>query len=64
MQALGVTLLSATKVKLEGKNLFPFAVTIKYKGLTIVRTSEQTTVTFSNGESVIVKEETPCIVEM
>jgi hypothetical protein len=64
MQALGVTIYSAEKIKLEGKNLFPFAVTIKYKGLTIVRSSEQTTVTFSNGESVIVKEETPCIVEM
>lgn len=64
MQALGVTIYSAEKVKLEGKNLFPFAVTIKYKGLTIVRSSEQTTVTFHNGESVIVKDEAPCIVEM
>ncbi len=64
MQTLGVTILSSTKVKLEGKNLFPWAVTIKYKGLTVVRGLEQTVVTFSNGESVIVKEETPCIVEM
>lgn len=64
MQALGVTIYSATKIKLEGKNLFPFAVTIKYKGLTIVRTAEQTTVTFENGESVIVKDEAPCLVEM
>jgi uncharacterized protein YlzI (FlbEa/FlbD family) len=64
MQTLGVTILSATKVKLEGKNLFPWAVTIKYKGLTIVRGLEQTTITFVNGESVIVKEEQPCIVEM
>lgn len=64
MQTLGVTIYSAEKVKLEGKNLFPFAVTIKYKGLTIVRSSEQTTITFSNGESVIVKDEAPCIVEM
>jgi hypothetical protein len=64
MQALGVTIYSATKIKLEGKNLFPFSVTIKHKGLTIVRTSEQTTVTFENGESVIVKDEAACIVEM
>lgn len=64
MQALGVTIYSATKIKLEGKNLFPFSVTIKYKGLTIVRTAEQTTVTFENGESVIVKEESACMVEM
>lgn len=64
MQSLGVTILSAAKVKLEGKNLFPWPVTIKYKGLTVVRSSEQTVVTFINGESVIVKEEEPCIVEM
>jgi hypothetical protein len=64
MQALGVTILSATKVKLEGRNEFPWAVTIKYKGLTIVRGLEQTVVTFSNGESAIVKDEQPCIVEM
>ena len=64
MQALGVTILSATKVKLEGRSLFPWPVTIKYKGLTIVRAAEQTVVTFLNGESAIVKDEQACIVEM
>ncbi len=64
MQAMGVTVLSGTRVKLEGRNLFPFAITIKYKGMSIVRGQEQTTVTFTNGESVIVKDEAPCIVEM
>ena len=64
MQVLGVSVYSATKVRLEGRNLFPFPVTIRYKGLTIVRAQEQTTVTFPNAESVIVKDEAPCIVEM
>lgn len=64
MQTLGVTILSSTKVKLEGRNLFPWSVTIKFKGLTVVRGLEQTVITFSNGESVIVREEQPCIVEM
>lgn len=64
MQALGVTILSGARVRLEGKNLFPWTVTIKYKGLTIVRGAEQTTVTFANGESVIVRDEAACIVEM
>ncbi len=64
MQSLGVTIISATKVKLEGKNLFPWTVTIKYKGLTVVRNGEQTVVLFPNGESAIVKDEQPCIVEM
>jgi hypothetical protein len=64
MQALGVMIHSATKIKLEGKNLFPWPVTIKYKGLIIVRGLEQTVLTFANGEGVIVKDEQPCIVEM
>jgi hypothetical protein len=64
MQALGVTIFSATRVKFEGRNLFPWAVTIKYRGLVIVRGIEQTVVTFANGESVIVKDELPCIVEI
>ncbi len=64
MQTLGVTILSQRKVRLEGKNLFPWPVTVKYKGLTVVRGLEQTVITFPNGESVIVKEETPCLVEM
>ncbi|HRQ24323.1 MAG TPA: hypothetical protein PLF42_12920, partial [Anaerolineales bacterium] len=64
LQALGVTILSSTRVRLEGRNPFPWQVTVKYKGLTITRGMEQTTVTFINGESVIVKEEAPCIVEM
>jgi hypothetical protein len=64
MQTLGVTILSSTRVRLEGRNLYPWPVTIKYKGLTIVRSMEQTTVTFINGESVLVQDEAPCIVEM
>ncbi len=64
MQALGVTIFSASKVRLEGKNLFPWTVTIKYKGLTVVRGAEQTVVMFPNGESAVVKDERPCVVEM
>jgi hypothetical protein len=64
MQSLGVNILSSTRVKLEGKNLYAWPVTIKYKGLTVVRGIEETVITFINGESVTVKEEEPCIIEM
>src|SRR5258706_1371626 len=64
MQALGVTILSATRVRLEGRNLFSWPVTIKYKGLVIVRGADQTVVTFANGESAMIKDEQACIVEM
>jgi hypothetical protein len=64
MQSLGVNILSSTRVKLEGKNLYAWPVTIQYKGLTVVRGIEETVITFINGESVTVKEEEPCIIEM
>jgi hypothetical protein len=64
MQALGVTIFSSTRVRLEGMNLFPWPVTIRFKGLVVVRGLEQTVVTFANGESVMVRDEQPCIVEI
>jgi len=64
LQALGVTIFSSTRVRLEGMNLFPWPVTLRFRGLVIVRGLEQTVVTFANGESVIVRDEQPCIVEI
>lgn len=64
LQTLGVTILSATRVRLEGKNPFPWPVTIQYRGMTIVRGAESTTVTFAKGGSAVVKDEAPCIVEI
>jgi hypothetical protein len=64
MQALGVTLLSSTRVKLEGRNPFPWPVTLAYRGMTIARGMDETVVTFVNGESINVKDEKPCIVSV
>ena len=60
--ALGVTILSPTRVRLEGKNPFPWPVTVKYRGLTIVRSLEETIVTFPNGATTKVTEVAPVIV--
>ncbi len=64
MQTLGVTLLSSTRVKLEGRNPFPWPVTLAYRGVTIARGMDETVVTFVNGESVNVKDEKPCVVSV
>jgi hypothetical protein len=64
LEALGVKIFSAQRVGLAGKNLFPWPVTIKYKGLTIVRAHDKTVVTFLNGETVTVTDTAPCVVEM
>jgi hypothetical protein len=62
MKVLGVGILSATRVKLEGDNPFPWDVTINYKGLKVIRGQKQTEVIFANGKSVTVTDTTPTIV--
>jgi hypothetical protein len=64
LQVLGVQVLSAGRVRLEGENPFPWVVTIHYRGLKVVRGLNQTVVTFANGKSVTVTDTSPCIVQM
>ncbi len=64
LQTLGVTVLSSTRVRLEGKNPFPWPVTIRYRGLTIQRGMDSTKIVFHNGKSVTVTSLAPCVVEM
>jgi hypothetical protein len=62
MHALGVTILSPTRVRLEGRNPYPWTVTVKYRGLTVVRNLEDTVVTFPNGATVKVTDAAAVIV--
>ena len=64
LQVLGVQILSATRVRLEGENPFPWEVTASYRGLKVVRGLDKTVVTFANGRSVTATDTSPCIVEM
>ncbi|HEY5729860.1 MAG TPA: hypothetical protein VIS72_07390 [Anaerolineales bacterium] len=54
MKVLGVEIISATKVRLEGENPFPWDVTIGYKGLKVIRGTKKTEIIFANGKSVTV----------
>ncbi len=58
LDTLGVDLLSPTRVRLHGENPFPWPVTVKYKGLTVIRHMSQTEVIFPNGQSVTVSDPT------
>jgi hypothetical protein len=49
LQTLGVTIFSQRNVRLEGRNPFPWPVTLRYKGLSVVRDADETVVTFPNG---------------
>jgi hypothetical protein len=64
LQVLGVQILSSTRVKLEGENPFPWDVTIRYKGLKVIRGLNKTEVFFSNGKSVTVTDSMPVLVTM
>lgn len=64
LQTLGVRIVSPTRVYLEGQNPYPWPVTIKYRGLTVLRGLQATEVIFPNGEKVTVTETTPCMVAM
>ncbi len=59
---LGVTLLAPDRVRLEGSNPFPWPVTLKYRGLTVQRGLDSTTVTFPNGAEAVVTSTDPTLV--
>jgi len=64
LQVLGVEILSATRVRLEGDNPFPWDVTVQYKGLKVIRGQKKTEVIFPNGKSVTVTDAESTIVEL
>ncbi|MGE5251835.1 MAG: MGH1-like glycoside hydrolase domain-containing protein [Bacteroidota bacterium] len=63
LRSLGVTYLAPDRVRLEGKNPYPWPVTLRYKGLVVVRNAEETAISFPNGATASVKQEEPVVVE-
>ena len=63
MQTLGVRVIGPRKVYLEGRNPFPWPVTVRHKGLTVVRGLAATTVTFPSGHAATVTGEASQFVE-
>jgi hypothetical protein len=64
LRVLGVEILSVSRVRLEGRNPFPWDVKISYKGLKVLRGQEKTVVVFANGKSVTVTDIDPVIVSL
>jgi hypothetical protein len=52
LKILGIRIITAEKIILEGKNPFPWPITVKYKGTTITRHEIDTIINFHNGETV------------
>ncbi len=62
LKALGVEIQSPNRVILSGENLFPWPVTVKYKGLTVTRLMGQTEVIFPNGQPVLLNDPTNAVI--
>jgi len=64
LKILGVEILSANRVRLEGSNPFPWDVSVEYRGLKVIRGANSTEVIFPNGKSVTVTDLEPTVVQM
>ena len=63
MHALGLRIVSPRKVYVTGRNPFPWPVTIRHKGLTVVRDGDGARISFPSGRSATVAGETAQVVE-
>ncbi len=59
LNILGVKILSSTKVEITGSNPFPWPVTIKFRGLTVVQQEKKTLVIFSDGQNLTLDNSHP-----
>ena len=64
LEILGVRILSSRRVALQGHNPFPMPITIKFRGLTILREQKQTKITFPGGQTAVVRNPNPRIVTL
>ncbi len=63
LKVVGVRLISPRRVFLEGHSPFPAPVTVRYKGVTIVKDAQTARVTFPSGRTVTVSDPAPQFVE-
>jgi hypothetical protein len=64
LDTLGVRIISPKRIFIEGFNPFPWPVTVKYRGTTILRQKEKTTVVFPDGQTLSTDKTTPSIITL
>jgi hypothetical protein len=62
LETLGVRIYSTKRVDVSGFNPFPWPVTVKYRGLTVLCQADKTTVIFSDGQTTTVTDPAPCCI--
>jgi hypothetical protein len=64
LDVLGIKFVHARRIFIEGTNPFNWPVTVKYKGTTVYKQQDKTTVIFPDGQTVTIKNPAPCLVTL
>jgi hypothetical protein len=57
LKIIGIKIINSNKLQVSGFNPFPWPVTIKFRGLTVVRQEKKTLVIFSDGQNITIDNE-------
>jgi hypothetical protein len=64
LEILGVKIYSPSRLEISGGNPFPWSVTIKYRGLTVVHQKDKSMIIFSDGQNLTIDNQTPKIINL
>jgi len=64
LKVLGVQISSSMEISLCGFNPYPWPVTVKYRGLTVLRLKDSTVITFPDGQSTTVTDPKPQVISL
>ncbi|MGB3700556.1 MAG: hypothetical protein WA997_04725 [Anaerolineales bacterium] len=64
LETLGMRIISPWKIHLSGINPFPWPVTVKFRGMTVLRGQEKTQVIFPDGQTITINDPEPCLVSL
>ena len=64
LEILGVKIFSPTKVEISGSNPFPWSVTIKYRGLTVIQQEKKALIIFPDGQNISIDNNRPQIISI
>jgi hypothetical protein len=62
LKTLGVRFVYPNRVALQGFNPYSWPVTVKYRGMSVLRQQDRTSITFPNGQSTIIDDPAPCTI--
>lgn len=57
LKVLGINIITPTKVMIRGENPFPWPITIKYQGLTVIKQEKKSLVVFPDGRNITIEND-------